>query len=186
MKKDFYKRKAKKEGYVARSTYKLKQLNKKYSLIKKKSNVLDLGCWPGGWVQACLEIIGEGNIVGIDLKEVKVKDKRFEFILMDVFDVGVFDVDGKFDVVLSDLAPKTTGIKDLDRGRSIKLAYRALEISRKKLKKHGNFLVKVFQSDEFIGFLNECKKYFGYVKCDKPQASKSKSVEMYVVCKNLK
>ena len=80
------------------------------------------------------------------------------------------------------LAPKTTGMKEIDRARSSDLAFQALNLSIKKLKHNGNFLVKIFQGRDFINFLNECKKHFNFVKCDKPEASKKKSVEMYVVC----
>jgi len=155
-------------------------------IIKNNNNVLDIGCFPGGWVQYCLEIIGDGKITGIDLKDVAVKSNKFKFYNMDVYDKIVFSLNDKFDVVLSDLAPRTTGIKDLDRHRSFELAKRALEIAKRKLKVNGNFLVKIFQSDDFIEYLNECKKYFRFVKCDKPLASKKKSVEMYIVCMGFK
>ena len=187
MAKDFYTKKAMQEGYFARSAYKLKQMNKKYSIIKKNGNILDLGCWPGGWIQASLEVIGDnGSIIGIDMKEVNINNKNFKFHKMDVFDKSISQINKKFDAVISDLAPKTTGIKDLDRHKSFQLAFRAMEIARSNLKHNGNFLVKIFQGEEFIKFLNECKKYFNFVKCDKPLASKKKSVEMYVICKGLK
>ena len=187
MKKDYYSRKARQEGYLARSVYKLKQLNKKYNLIKRNDTILDLGCFPGGWIQCSLEIVGDkGHVTGIDLNDVDVKGKNFSFYKIDAFSDEVFNIGNKFDAVISDMAPKTTGIKDLDRARSAKLAYRALEIAKKKLKPSGNFLAKVFQGEDFIGFLNECKKHFNFVKSDKPEASKRKSVEMYVVCKNFR
>ena len=184
MTKDFYTRKAMKEGYLARSVYKLKQINKKYFIIRNSSSVLDLGCFPGGWVQYCLEL--NCDVIGIDIKYVSIKSNKFTFLKMDVSDDKIYGIDNKFDVVLSDLAPKTTGVKELDRYRSFDLAFRALQIAIKKLKENGNFLVKIFQGKDYIRFLNECKKHFKHVKSDKPDASKSKSVEMYVVCKGFK
>lgn len=185
MTKDFYTRKAKQEGYLARSAYKLKQINKRYSLLKKGDCALDLGCFPGGWIQASLESIGgQGYVIGIDLKDTAIKSKNFKFCKMDAFDNKIFEISNNFDVVLSDLAPRTTGVKELDRFRSFELAFRALEIAKKKLNMHGNLLVKIFQGKQFIDFLNECKKHFSFVKCDKPPASKRKSVEMYVICKD--
>lgn len=184
MKKDFYTQKARREGYLARSVYKLKELNEKYSMIKRTDNVLDLGCFPGGWVQYCLEM--GCNVTGIDVKQINIKNKNFNFHKVDVFEIKTNDFEKKFDVVLSDMAPGTTGIKDLDRGRSSRLALKALEVATILLKHNGNFLAKIFQSDELIMFINECKKNFYFVKCDKPKASKSKSVEMYVVCKGFK
>ena len=184
MERDFYSRKARQEGYLARSIYKLRQINSKHNIISKNSGVLDLGCSPGGWVQYCSEL--GCSITGIDINPVKINGRNFKFHKIDVFSDGVFDLPGKFDAVISDMAPKTTGIKDLDRARSYNLALRALEIAKNNLKPNGNFLAKVFQGDEFIKFLNECKKYFSFVKCDKPMASKSKSIEMYIICKGLK
>lgn len=180
--KDFYTRKSREEGYYARSVYKLKHINKKYDLIKKGDKVLDLGCSPGGWTQASLEIVGEkGFVVGIDIiSPRKIKSKNFKFIRSDVQEA---EINEKFDVVLSDMAPKTTGIQDLDHERSYDLAKTALEISKKHLKEGGNFLCKIFQGKYYQEFLNEVKKNFEFVKTVKPEASKRGSKEMYVVGK---
>src|SRR3989344_8367330 len=169
--------KAKKEGYLARSIYKLLALNLRYNLIKKKDNVLDLGCWPGSWIQACLKL--DCNITGVDLRKIDIKD--IYFIQGDIYDKKVFSKIlnlGKFDVVLSDLAPKTTGIKNLDQAKSLDLAYKAFEISKKVLKENGNFLCKIFQSNELNQFVNNVKKSFKFVKLNKPEASKKRSKEI--------
>lgn len=178
--KDFYTRKSREEGYYARSAYKLKNINKKYHIIKKGDEVLDMGCSPGGWVQACLEE-GCERITGVDVENAKVKDKRFEFIKGDVFGARI---EGKFDVVISDLAPKTTGDKELDHERSLELAEKALGIAQQKLKEKGNFLCKAFQGKEFEKFVGKARKEFEFVKAVKPEASKKKSREMYIVCKS--
>ena len=185
--KDYYTRKSREEGYYARSVYKLKSLNKKYNIIKKGDRVLDLGCSPGGWVQASLEIAGkDGFVMGIDLGKVKVKAQNFKFIQGDVYDKGIINNLEKFDVVLSDMAPKTTGIRDLDQARSTGLSRQALKIAKKKLKGKGSFVCKIFQVREYTEFINEVRKEFGFVKTVKPEASKSGSKEMYVIgkCKN--
>ncbi len=183
--KDFYTKKSREEGYYARSVYKLKHINKKYNLIKKGDKVLDLGCSPGGWVQASLEIIGkQGFVTGIDLSPIrKIKAKNFKFIKADIQEA---EIKGNFDVILSDMAPKTTGIQELDQERSYELAKTALEIAKKHLKEGGNFLCKIFQGPRYQEFLNEVKKDFEFVKTVKPEASKRQSKEMYVVGKCMK
>lgn len=174
--RDYYTLKAKKEGFRARSAYKLIQINRKYKLIKKNDDVLDLGCWPGGWLIASKKI-SQGRIVGIDLKQI-TPIENVEFVKGDVSEVSI---EGKFDVVLSDMAPSTSGIIELDVMKSLELAELALEVALKKLKKNGNFLVKVFQGEGFEEFLKKVKKNFKLAKAFKPEASKSKSKEMYIV-----
>lgn len=183
--KDFYTRKSREEGYYARSVYKLKQINKKYYLIKKGNKVLDLGCSPGGWTQASLEIIGnKGFVTGIDINPIRpIKSKNFKFIKSDIAKTEIKD---KFDVVLSDMAPKTTGMQDLDHERSYDLAKIALEIAKKHLKEKGNFLCKIFQGAHYKEFMDEVKENFEFVKTVKPEASKRKSKEMYIVGKCIK
>lgn len=185
--KDYYTRKSREEGYYARSVYKLKSINKKYNIIKEGDRVLDLGCSPGGWVQAALEIVGiEGKVVGIDFERVKVEAENFTFMQGDVYDKEVIEKLERYDVVLSDMAPKTSGIRELDQERSLDLAKQAFTIAKKKLKSKGNFVCKIFQGKDYLEFLNEVRKEFGFVKAVKPEASKSGSKEMYVIgkCKN--
>ncbi|MEM4244985.1 MAG: RlmE family RNA methyltransferase [Candidatus Nanoarchaeia archaeon] len=185
--RDYYTKKSREEGYYARSVYKLKELNEKYQLIKGGDKVLDLGCSPGGWVQAALEIVGkEGMVIGIDMEKAKVKAENFKFIQGDVYDKKIIEDLEKVDVILSDMAPKTSGIREMDQERSYDLAKQALSIAKKKLKSSGNFVCKIFQGKNYQKFINEVKKEFQFVKTSKPEASKSESKEMYVVakCKN--
>jgi len=185
--KDYYTKKSRQEGYYARSVYKLKELNNKYHLLKHGDKVLDLGCSPGGWVQAALEIVDrEGIVIGIDIEKAKVKAENFKFIQGDIYNKEIIEGIEKVDVVLSDMAPKTSGIRDLDQGRSYDLAKQALTVAKKKLKGNGNFVCKIFQGKDYQNFINEVRKEFQFVKTSKPEASKSGSKEMYVVakCKN--
>ena len=185
MMKDFYTRKSREEGYYARSVYKLKEINKKYDLIRKGDVVLDLGCSPGGWIQASLEIVGvQGFVTGIDLTSIrKIEAKNFKFIRSDIKEAKI---EGAFDVILSDMAPKTTGVKDLDQERSYDLAETALNIAKKHLKPCGNFLCKIFQGPRYQEFLDEVRQSFEFVKTAKPEASKQESKEMYVIGKCFK
>ena len=183
--KDKFTVKAKREGYKARSVYKLSDINSKYQIIKRNSRVLDLGCWPGSWMQFCLNL--GCDVTGIDLKGTRMDG--ISFVKGNIFDKAVFDKLlglGKFDTVLSDMAPKTTGIKNVDQERSLDLCYRALYIARYLLKSNGDFLCKIFQSDESSTFVNEVQRYFSFVKVTKPMASKKRSKEIYLIAKGLK
>ena len=181
---DKWSKKARKEGYLARSSYKLLQLNKKYYLIKAGDKVLDLGCSPGSWTQVCLQL-GADRVTGVDINEAKVSAKNFDFILQDIYELDITKI-GKFDVVLSDLAPSTSGIINLDIEKSIDLSDRAFEIAKNVLKPGGNFLVKVFQGKGFDELLRKIRKSFEFCKSSKPIASKKESKEIYIVCKGFK
>jgi 23S rRNA (uridine2552-2'-O)-methyltransferase len=183
-KKDALTRMAHKEGYRARSAYKLKQINKKFSLIHEGNDVLDLGCFPGGWLIASKEASITGRVVGLDLEQIEPIE-GVEFFRCDVKDAGKV-AKGKFDVVLSDMAPNTTGNRNLDVSRSFDLAMLALKTARKKLNKNGNFVCKIFQGKETEEFMDEVKKHFKNVRFFKPEASKKRSMEMYVVAQGFK
>jgi len=175
--KDHYTIQAKQEGLRARSAYKLLQLNDKYHFIKFGDDVLDLGCWPGGWLVASQRISKKGRIVGIDLTKIEPVP-GVEFVQGDI---NTTSLEGKFDAVLSDMAPKTTGIIDLDVGRSVDLALMALKTAKKRLKPNGNFLVKVFQGEGYPEFFDKVKKNFKFTKTTKPDASRQRSKEVYII-----
>jgi|SRR3989344_2164095 len=182
--KDKFTIKALEEGYRARSVYKLIFLNKKYNLIKRNDNVLDLGAWPGSWMQFCLNL--DARVTGVDIKQI-TSMKGGRFILGDVYEIKTLEKIrelGKYDVVLSDLTPKTTGINDQEL--SFDLSYKAFEISKEILKRNGSFVCKIFQSGYLNEFLRELRKNFNFVKSVKPEASKKKSKEMYIVCMSYK
>lgn len=183
--RDYYAKRAVKEGYRARSAYKLKQINRKYSLIRHSSSVLDLGCWPGGWLVATKEIT-RGRVVGIDLAKIKPIG-GVEFIHGDITSEETQKkITGRFDVVLSDMAPKTSGIKSFDVEQSVGLGEAALSIAKKVLNPGGSFLCKVFQGGGFEGFLRKVKAHFGFCKCVKPEASRKASKEIYIVAKGFR
>src|SRR3989344_7678744 len=188
MQKDKLTIKAKSEGYKARSVYKLLDINKKYKLIKKSDFVLDLGCWPGSWLQACMEM--QAGVIGVDLRDTKINGA--ETYKMDVMDKGFIGLlkgkikDKRFDAVLSDLAPNTTGHIEADQYRSYELSERAFEAAKAVLKPGGNFLAKIFQGKEADDFLAELRKWFKFVKAVKPEGSKKRSREIYYVCTGYK
>jgi len=172
---DKFTEKAFSQGYLARSIYKLEDIQKKYRIIKKGSKVLDLGAAPGSWSQYAQNQGAE--VVAIDLHQIKVDN--IKKIKLDIFDDLIFNILGKYDVVLSDLAPNTTGIRKLDSERSYSLTKRALEITKKTLKPNGKFLCKIFQSEFSDKLRTEIKKEFKLVKTIKPLASKKRSKEIY-------
>lgn len=179
--------KAKKQGYRARSVYKLIELNKRFKLIKNGDEVLDIGAAPGSWSQFVSEVVGEtGKVVGVDVLKIN-KIKNIEFIQADLMQDNLFDlINGEFDVVISDIAPETMGDRKLQQEISFELSHRSLEIALKVLKKNGNFLVKVFQSNFVNKLVKEVKKKFRVVKVYTPIASKKHSKEVYIIGKNRK
>ena len=193
-KDEHYYNKAKEEGYRSRASFKLKQINNKYKIFENAKNVLDLGAAPGGWLQVASEEILDdaGLVLGVDLKEIKpLYADNVATIIGDVRDLVVQEeiIDafhGKADVIMSDMAPDVMGQWDVDQYRQIHLARIALKLCDKLLKTDGWFIVKIFQGGEHIKFIREVKDMFEVVKNFKPQASRNKSSERYVIAHKLK
>jgi 23S rRNA (uridine2552-2'-O)-methyltransferase len=189
-KHDGYYKKAKKEGYRARSSYKLEQINARYNLIKEGDTVLDLGAAPGGWSQIALEIVGpQGKVVGVDIQSIKPIDNVI-FIKGDLIKPEtlqkISEAIDSVDVVVSDMSPNITGHYSMDQARSVALAEIALDVAKKLLKKSGNFVVKVFQGDLFPDFQKEVEASFGFTKAHSPKASRKQSSEIYLIGKGYK
>ena len=182
--KDFYYKQAKEKGFRSRASFKLIEIQKKYKILKNGDYVLDLGCAPGGWIQVALKYIGKkGKLKGIDLLEVQpFKEENVEIIKCDINEYNF--PDEMFDVILSDMAPNTSGIKHADYFRSYELCEKAFEIAKNNLKKGGNLVLKIFQGKEFNDLRNELKKNFKKVFVFKPKSSRSTSVETYLICLN--
>ena len=181
---DHYARRAKKDKYPARSVYKLKEIQKKFSIIKKSNSVLDLGCAPGSWLIYAAELTGStGSVEGIDLKPVSINlPAHVTVYTADILSESNFlNEKKKFNVVLSDMAPSTTGNKHLDSTRSFNLGMAALECAQKRLKSGGSFVCKIFQGEDFNFFLDLVKKNFNKVKIFKPQSSRKASREIYII-----
>ncbi|MGZ3696104.1 MAG: SAM-dependent methyltransferase [Bdellovibrionota bacterium] len=182
-KKDFYHRKAKEEGFLARSAYKLQEIQKKFKLIKTGAKVLDLGCAPGAWVQVALPMVGpRGLVLGVDLEKVELKHPQFRFIHGDAFKLEPEHMpEGPFDVVLSDMAPKTSGIKIRDQVRSAELCLHALAVAEKHLKVGGGLVVKLFEGGDADMVRKQIEARFESFKPFKPDSTRQASVEMYLV-----
>lgn len=187
-KKDPYYKKAKQEEYRSRASYKLKQVDKKFGIIKEGNSVVDLGAAPGGWSQVALEKVGEeGIVIGVDLNRIKrFSEENYYGILGDFTEKEVQEkimklLGGKAKVVLSDASPSLCGIKNIDQLRSIDLTNAIIEIVENILEEKGNLVIKVFQGPEYKNMLDSLKTKFRQVKTTKPPSSRKKSSEMYVV-----
>ena len=184
---DAYFHKAKTEGYRARSAFKLIEINNKFRIFRKGQSVLDLGSAPGSWLQVIQKKVGNnGKIVGIDLQEIKPLGNNVAVYQTNIFSDIIEDllISEKFDVITSDLAPKTSGIKDVDQWKSIELNQQVFEFAKKHLKPKGTIVLKVFVGADFQEFLKELKTYFKTVSTFKPKACRDRSFETYLICRN--
>jgi 23S rRNA (uridine2552-2'-O)-methyltransferase len=189
--KDHFYKKAKKEKFLARSVFKLEEIDKKYNVLKKGERILDLGYYPGSWIQYSSKKVGEkGNIVGIDIQPINKKLESLKNVTLyqkDIFAIKSLDDLGMqeaFDVVLSDMAPKTTGIKTVDQDRSLALVENVFEYLEIFLKKGGNFIIKVFDSQDAQNFLKNKKGLFKEFSFLKPKSTRSVSKEFFVIGKD--
>lgn len=182
---DYYFLKAKQEGFLARSVYKLQEVQEKYHIMKSGDWVLDLGAAPGSWTQYAAKIVGpQGRVIAIDLQPIKCRGENIVTLQQDAFESlpeELLPAQG-FQLVLSDMAPKTSGHKELDHLRSIALAEQALTTATRFLNPTGSFFCKVFQGKELPIFMEQCKKSFDTVKLIKPKGSRSESVEIFILC----
>jgi 23S rRNA (uridine2552-2'-O)-methyltransferase len=185
---DHYSERAKKERYPARSVFKLKEAQKKFSLIKNGDRVLDLGCSPGSWLLYAAELTGKrGRVLGIDLKALRIKlPPQAKALTADILTIDRAWLDeqklgDRFNVVLSDMAPATTGSKGLDAARSFQLCQTALNIAEMVLKPGGSFMCKIFQGEEFKEFSDTVRNRFKRHKIFKPRSSRKESREIFVV-----
>ncbi len=182
-KKDFYHRKAKEEGFLARSAYKLQEIQKKFKLLRNGSKVLDLGCAPGAWVQVTLPLVGNnGIVVGVDLEKVELENPRFRFIHGDAFRLKPEDLpEGPFDCVLSDMAPKTSGVKVRDQALSAELCLHALEVAKLHLKPGGSLVVKLFEGEDANQVRKQIDTHFSSLKLFRPESTRQASMEIYLI-----
>ena len=182
---DHYTRKARKEKYPARSVYKLEEIQKKHRLIRPGDRILDLGCAPGSWLLYAAKEAGRGEVVGIDKKPVTIclpnQARAVTGDALDPASSALAQIQGRFDVVLSDMAPATTGRKEVDAARSFELCMAALSIARRRLLVGGCFCCKIFTGEDFEQFTASVKKVFDDVKIYKPKSSRKASKEIYLI-----
>ena len=183
--KDYYYYKAKKDGYVARSAYKIEEIDKKYRIFRTGNKVLDLGCSPGSWLQYASKKVGNtGQVLGVDLQPVKISlPPHVKVIQADIFEITNEDLKikgGQADVIMSDMAPKTSGIRSTDAHRSFELNKKVLYLANDLLCSEGTLLVKAFQGILHEELCSEFRKMFTKVKLYKPKSSRSESTEIFI------
>lgn len=186
--KDYYFLKAKHEKYPARSIYKLKEIDNRFSLLKKGMKVLDLGAYPGSWSLGAAEKVGKtGKVVCCDIQTVTIPlPSNVFFFQEDIFHRSesfeqVLGKEGPFNIIMSDMAPQTTGIKFTDQARSFELCSEALAIAKQYLLQEGSFIVKIFMGSDTIELVKEMRKNFQRVTSFKPCSSRTKSKEIFYV-----
>ena len=189
-KRDIYVRQSKVDGYRARSVYKLIEIDEKFKLFKNGLSVIDLGASPGSWSQYISKTVKNLRLVSIDLKDMKKIDNTIQvkgdFTETDCQQKIKGFFKKKVDVVVSDMAVNTTGIKDTDAIYTGELAMEAMQFSKKMLVKEGHFVSKIFLGSTFNEIVALGKKIFIEVKVFKPKSSRKDSKESFVICKNMR
>ena len=188
--RDTYVRQSKVEVYRARSAYKLIEIDEKFKIFKGGLNVIDIGAAPGSWSQYVSKVVKNGKIISIDLKEmVKIKNTiqiKGDFTEPDIQNQIKNYLNKKTDVVMSDMAVNTTGIKNIDSIQTGELCKEAMIFSKNVMSKKGFFISKIFMGSSFNEIVALGKKIFKEVKVFKPKSSRKDSKESFVICKNLR
>ncbi len=187
---DRFHQKAKKEGFLARAVFKLEELDSQFKLFKPGQRVLDLGCAPGSWLQYARSKVGDkGILVGLDRAPLEGNVAGARIVVGDVLSIDINALLGDltaFDVVLSDMAPDTSGVRSMDQARSEALFERALDIATQVLAPGGNFVGKIFQGPDFKKLTDSVRARFEVGKSAKPASSRQISIEQYVVGKGFR
>ena len=188
--RDQFFKKSKVLGYRSRAAFKLLELNDKFKFIKKNSNILDIGAYPGGWSQVCSEIVDSGKILSLDLKKIdKIKNVSIlecNFLEEKSKKKVLAFFEKKIDLIISDMAANTTGNKALDCIRTNQLCTDVINYSSEILKPEGVLVSKVFMGEDFIETKNFAKSKFKKVQFFKPESSRNESKETYLHCSILK
>jgi len=186
--RDHYFKRAKAENYPARSVYKLQELDAKFQLLKPGLRVLDLGAAPGSWSLFAAQKVGPaGRVLALDIQATEQEfPDNVRFLVHDAFEdspelLAVMEPLLPFDLVMSDMAPRTTGVKFTDQARSLELCERARDVALKRLKPGGDFVAKIFEGPDAKGFQESLKPWFEKVRGFKPKSSRSESKETFIL-----
>ena len=188
--RDIYVRKSKVDGYRARSVYKLIEINEKFKIFKGGLSVVDIGAAPGSWSQYVSKVIKNGKLISIDLKKMEPIAKSIQiqgdFTENETQNVIKNIINNKVDVVMSDMAVNTTGIKNVDSIQTGELCKEAMYFAKEMIKKDGYFVSKIFMGGIFNEIVAESKKYFKEVKVFKPKSSRKDSKESFIICRKIR
>ena len=188
--RDTYVRQSKVDGYRARSAYKIKEIDEKFKIFKGGMSVIDIGAAPGSWSQYVTKVVKSGKLISIDLKEMENIDNTIQ-IKGDFTDTDTQNhiknfLKKKPDVVMSDMAVNTTGIKNIDSIQTGELCKEAMIFSKDVISEKGIFISKIFMGSTFNEIVALAKKFFKEVKVFKPKSSRKDSKESFIICKNLR
>ena len=187
---DIYVRKSKVDGYRARSAYKLIEINEKFKIFKGGLMIIDIGAAPGSWSQYASKVVKNGKIISVDLKEMEPIPNTIQikgdFTQIEIQQKIKHKLLGKADVVMSDMAVNTTGIKNIDSIQTGELCKDSMVFSKEVIKKQGFFISKIFMGSTFNEIVALGKKIFKEVKVFKPKSSRKDSKESFIICKILR
>ena len=188
--RDTYVRQSKVDGYRARSVYKLIEIDEKFKIFKDKMHVIDVGAAPGSWSQYASKVINKGRIISVDLKKMEeIKNTiqiQGDFMKQDIQREIKSHLNKNSDVVMSDMAINTTGIKDIDSIQTGELCKEAMIFSKEILSKKGFFISKIFMGSTFNEIVALGKNIFKEVRVFKPKSSRKDSKESFIICRNLR
>ena len=185
-KKDFYVKKARKQGYLSRAAYKLIEIDNKFNILKQSDMIFEFGAAPGGWSQVSLEINPKLQITAIDLLELKINHPQIKFYREDFLKFNYDKIEKSFDLVLSDIAPNTTGHQSTDHLRLSSMIFDIIDILDHLMIKGGVFVTKIWKGSEEKELIKILKNKFNDVSYFKPDSSRKDSVEIFIIARNYK
>ena len=185
-KNDQFVKKAKQLGYINRAAFKLEEIEQKYNIIEHSREILELGSSPGGWTQVVLNYNPENNITCFDLLDMKINNQRIAFFKEDFLKYNFTNLKNKFDLVLSDVAPNTTGHQSTDHLRISQLIYEVINRLEIILKKQGSFIFKIWKGEEEKEIIKMLKEIFDKVEYFKPKSSRQESSEIFIISRGFR
>ncbi len=185
-KNDQFVKKAKQLGYVNRAAFKLEEIEQKYKIIENSKDILELGSSPGGWTQVILNYNTKSNVICFDLLNMEMKNQNITFYREDFLKYDFTNIKSKFDLVLSDVAPNTTGHQSTDHLRISQLIYEVINRLEIILKNKGSFVFKIWKGEEEKEIIKKLKKNFDKVEYFKPKSSRQESSEIFIVSRGFR
>ena len=183
-KRDFYVKQAKKQGYLSRAAYKLIEIEKKFNILTNSKKILEFGAAPGGWSQVALEVNPKIEITAIDILDLKINHPQINFYKDDFLNFNYNQKENYYDLILSDIAPNTTGHQSTDHLRIASMLFDIIELLEKVLVTEGSFITKIWKGSEEKEIINQLKKKFKFVSYFKPDSSRKDSAEIFIVSRN--
>ena len=182
-KKDFYVKKAKKQGYLSRAAYKLLEIHNKFQILENSKKILEFGAAPGGWTQVALEINPKIEITAIDILDLKINHPQINFYKDDFLNFDYKKKENYYDLILSDIAPNTTGHQSTDHLRIATMLFDIIELLDKVIINNGSFITKIWKGSEEKEVFNKLKKKFKFVSYFKPDSSRKDSAEIFIIAR---